>query len=336
MKILQTKLWWVWAPVVFTFQIYAQSDWTDKSPHKTDFITVNGVKLHYLDWGGKGETMLFLHGMGDTAHIFDDLAPRFTNQFRVLGLTWRGHGQSEKPESGYDTGTLVEDFQHFLDALKIERVILVGHSLAGDQLTRFAGVHPGRVINLVYLDAAQDRACLPEIMKHRPPELSPAKADMEPLDSFRQWVSRMSFWSDAWEANLREIMVFSADGKILKEVKPGKVTRLLMQGTVDSHPDYTKIRSPALNIAVVGFSSRLSNFVQTLPDATRAKAEGALSKVKDFQQQQIERFHKELPSARVVVLTNADHHCFIDREDEVLREMREFLRGSGKSPHKSD
>ena len=78
----------------------AQSDWTDKSPHKSRFITVNGVRLHYLDWGGKGDTMLFLHGLGDTAHIYDDLAPKFTNQFRVLGLTRRGHGQSEKPEAG--------------------------------------------------------------------------------------------------------------------------------------------------------------------------------------------------------------------------------------------
>lgn len=47
----------------------AQSDWTDKSPHKAGFITVNGVKLHYLDWGGMGDTMLFLHGIGDTQNF---------------------------------------------------------------------------------------------------------------------------------------------------------------------------------------------------------------------------------------------------------------------------
>src|SRR5215216_5458467 len=112
----------------------AESDWKDKSPHQTGFISANGVRLHYLDWGGKGETMLFLHGLGDTPHIFDDLAPAFTNHFRVLGLTLRGHGQSEKPDTGYDTATLVEDLCQFLDALKIERVLLVGHSFAGDQL----------------------------------------------------------------------------------------------------------------------------------------------------------------------------------------------------------
>jgi non-heme chloroperoxidase len=304
----------------------AESDWKDKSPHKSGFISANGVRLHYLDWGGKGETMLFLHGLGDSPHIFDHLAPKFTNQFRVLALTRRGHGQSEKPETGYDTGTLVEDIRQFLDALKIERVILVGHSLAGDELTRFAGVHSDRVIKLVYLDAAADRASFRELHKQVPPELSPAKSDLESLDSFRRWVSRMSFWSEAWEANLREIMVFSPDGKILREAKSGKASRLLIQGTIDSHPDYTKIRSPALSIAVVGFSSRASDVVKSLPDSTRAKAEASLTKLRQFQQQQIERFRKETPNGRVVVFTNADHHCFIERESEVVREMQEFLR----------
>ena len=49
-------------PLAFIVQVNAQSNWTDKSPHKTEFITVNGVRLHYLDWGGKGDTILFLHG----------------------------------------------------------------------------------------------------------------------------------------------------------------------------------------------------------------------------------------------------------------------------------
>src|SRR5213592_1719977 len=118
----QTKIWWVVMPMVIAVSVGAQSDRTDKSPHKPGFLTVNNVKLHYLDWGGNGDTLLFLHGMGDTAHIYDALAPRFTNQFRVLGLTRRGHGESQVPESGYDTATRVEDIRQFLDALNISRV----------------------------------------------------------------------------------------------------------------------------------------------------------------------------------------------------------------------
>jgi hypothetical protein len=121
----------------------AVAQWADRSPHKSGFVTVNGVKLHYLDWGGKGETLLFLHGLGDSAHIFDDIAPKFTDHFRVLALTRRGHGLSDKPQTGYETSTLVEDIRQFLDALKIKRVSLVGHSMADKEMTLFAGLYPG-------------------------------------------------------------------------------------------------------------------------------------------------------------------------------------------------
>jgi pimeloyl-ACP methyl ester carboxylesterase len=319
------NLLWGCLAAALPFALNTDSEWIDRSPHKSGFLTVNKVRLHYLDWGGKGQTILFLHGLGDTAHIFDDLAPKFINQFRVLGLTRRGHGQSEKPETGYDTATLVEDIRQFVDALKIESVVLVGHSLAGDELTRFAGEHPGRVVKLVYLDAAADRADLPEFMKQSPPELSSAKSDMESLDSFRRWVSRMSFWSEAWEANLREMMVFSPDGKILREAKPGKVSRLLMEGTKDSHPNYSKIRSPALSIAAVGVSSKVSDVVKALPESAKAKAEDYLSRLRQFQRQEIERFRKEIPNGRIIELSNTDHYCFIQRENEVVGEMREFL-----------
>src|ERR1044071_9600060 len=101
----------------------------DKSPHKSDFVHVNGIKLHYLDWGGEGEILLFLAGMGCNAHIFDDFAPRFADKFHIMALTRRGHGESDHPETGYDVDTLTEDIRQFVDALGIEKVILAGHSM---------------------------------------------------------------------------------------------------------------------------------------------------------------------------------------------------------------
>lgn len=302
----------------------ALGNWTDKSPHKSEFINVNSVRLHYLDWGGKGETMLFLHGLGDNPHIFDDLAPKFTNRFRVVGLTRRGHGQSEMPETGYDTATLVEDIRQFLDALKIERVVLVGHSIAGDELSRFAVVHPDRVIKLVYLDAAYDRTRMPEISKQSPPELSPAKTDMESLDGARRWMKRMNnSWSEAWEASLRG--QFSPDGKtFLNGAEKSRTARLVIQGTFEAHADYAKIRAPALGFAVLNYN-KYADFAKSLPDPARKKAEEYLSGATQFQKQELEHFRKEIPNGKVIVFTDTDHHCFIQREDEVVREMRSFL-----------
>ena len=299
--------------------------WEDLSPHRSAFLKVNGVKLHFLDWGGHGQPVLLLHGLGDTAHIFDDLAPGLTGSFHVIGLTRRGHGQSEKPETGYDTATLVEDIRQFLDALKIDRVILIGHSLAGDEMTRFATVHPQRVIKLVYLDAAYDRARIKETLAKMPPELSQAKADLLSLDTFRQWVSRISFWSPAWEANAREMMRLSPDLKIVGEVKPAKVSRLLIEGTQQSKPDYKRVRAPALNLAATGVSSKVTNLVHALPAPRREAVEDYLRHVNNLKALQIERFRNEIPNGTVIELTDTDHHCFIQRQVEVIEHIHKFL-----------
>ena len=57
---------------------------------QSDFVLANGIRLHYLDWGGSGPTLIFLTGMGSTAYIFGKIAPRFTDRFRLLALTRRG------------------------------------------------------------------------------------------------------------------------------------------------------------------------------------------------------------------------------------------------------
>ena len=137
----------------------ATSDKTAAERPASQFANVNGVKLQYLDWGGKGEALLFLASLGGTAADFQPLAVRFTDRFHVLGLTRRGQGESAKPDTGYDTSQLVEDIKTFLDQRKVRRATLVGYSMAGNELTEFASLYPRRVIKLVYLDAAYD---LPE------------------------------------------------------------------------------------------------------------------------------------------------------------------------------
>lgn len=59
----------------------ANPRWVDTSPHRVEFVTVGpGVRLEVLDWGGKGPPMLFLAGLDDTGHEFDDFAPKWTNR----------------------------------------------------------------------------------------------------------------------------------------------------------------------------------------------------------------------------------------------------------------
>lgn len=127
------------------------------APLPDRFVTVNDVRLHYLDWGGDGPPLLFLTPLGgDLIEQFGSLAPQFTDRFHVLGLTRRGQAPSDAPASGYDVGSLVGDIVGFLDTMRIDAAHIAGHSIAGSEMTQLAGLHPSRVTSLVYLDAAVD------------------------------------------------------------------------------------------------------------------------------------------------------------------------------------
>jgi pimeloyl-ACP methyl ester carboxylesterase len=69
--------------------------WSDTVAHKSGFVIANGIRLHYLDWGGLGPVLILIHGGLDNAHIFDDLAPAFSDHFRVIAYDLRGHGHSD-------------------------------------------------------------------------------------------------------------------------------------------------------------------------------------------------------------------------------------------------
>ncbi len=146
------------------------------------FIAVNGVTLHHVDWGGRGGVLLFLTGIGDNIHRFDPFAPYFTNHWHVIGYSRRGQGQSDKPPSGYDTNTLVEDLRAFLDTNHIASVDLIGHSMAGTEMTVFTTRYPSRVKHVVYLDAAYDYAAGREVAEQIGLTAKPGPSPLEQLN----------------------------------------------------------------------------------------------------------------------------------------------------------
>src|SRR5580658_9229787 len=69
----------------------ANDGYIDQAPHRVGFVTVaKGVRLEYLDFGGTGEPLVLLAGIGNTAHAYDDFAPGFTDRFHVIAITRRG------------------------------------------------------------------------------------------------------------------------------------------------------------------------------------------------------------------------------------------------------
>ena len=136
----------------------AESSWRrDRTPHTIQFVTVEeNVKLEVVDWGGSGRPLILLAGGNNTVHSFDKFAPKLTTAYRAYGITRRGSGTSSAPpptRANYAADRLGDDILAVIAALKLDRPILVGHSLAGEELSSVGSRHPEKVAGLIYLDA---------------------------------------------------------------------------------------------------------------------------------------------------------------------------------------
>ncbi|HEV8413578.1 MAG TPA: alpha/beta hydrolase [Bryobacteraceae bacterium] len=145
-------------PITFR-RATSKTAWKDPSPHSIRFVTVGaGVKLEVLDWGGTGRPVLLLAGNGNTAHVFDPLAGKLAATYHVYGLTRRGFGASSKPPSGYDADRLADDVLEAMDLLRLKKPVLIGHSIAGGELSSIGSRHADKVAGLIYLDSGYSYA----------------------------------------------------------------------------------------------------------------------------------------------------------------------------------
>jgi pimeloyl-ACP methyl ester carboxylesterase len=95
----------------------------------------NNVKLEVLDWGGSGRALVLLTGLGNNAHVYDKFAPELTASYHVYGITRRGFGSSSSPATGYSADRLGDDVLAVINSLNLNRPVLVGHSIAGEELS---------------------------------------------------------------------------------------------------------------------------------------------------------------------------------------------------------
>ena len=132
------------------------TEWQDTTPHKIHYVEMDDkIKLEVVDWGGEGTPLIFLAGLTLNAHTFDYLAPRFTDSYRVIGVTRVGHGSSESRKEDFSTARLVKDIINVIDDMNINSAIFAGHSIAGGELNHLGRHFPERVKGLIYIDALQ-------------------------------------------------------------------------------------------------------------------------------------------------------------------------------------
>jgi len=301
----------------------------DTSPHKSDFVHVNGINLHYLDWGGEGEVIIFLAGLGNSAHGYDRIAPRFVDQFRVLALTRRGHAESDTPESGYDLDTLVEDILAFMDALQVKKAILAGHSFGGVELTRFTEKYPERVAKLIYLDAVYDPKGRKEILEGSPLHSIRPPIEQTEFVTVAEYIEYIKYlrpdlaqiWNEIHDTTTLFDLEKNADGKYVEKDFSSVAGQILESVTTYDHR-HANIQVPVLWFSAITNPMRPAYFTD---EQRKAADDFHHNQWLPYQQGEIEQFKQNVPQAKVIEIPNSNHACFISDEDLVYKEMRKFL-----------
>ncbi len=302
--------------------------WRDSSPHTVRMVAVApGASLEVLDWGGTGRPLVLLAGLHNTAHVFDDLALSFTDSFHVYAITRRGFGRSSQPPDS-DAATLVSDLRIVLDSLRLPRVILVGHSIAGEELTGFAVSYPDRCEALIYLDAAYDRsssALLKALAKlpwpARPPMTSADSASVAAVKAYYERTDGVRML----EGDARAVFRFDSAGRFVFEDSLAK----RMIGRLVSHlfsPPYQRLTCPSLAIyAVPDSPGALVPWYTLLDSAGRAQADRLLPLSQAWNRATRTQYRQNAPLAHIVEIHNAHHYVFESNRAQTLSAMRTFL-----------
>ena len=252
-----------------------------------------GVRLSYAERGDpKGPAIILLHGYSDSWFSFSLLLPLLPEKYHVFALDQRGHGSSDKPESGYEFRDLGRDVVAFLDAKGIRRATIVGHSMGSFAAQQVALFAPERVEKLVLIGSA---------------------TSMHRMDGKEEFITAVNGLSDP--ASLEFIRAFQEstvfrplpdgfmDRAIAESTKlPARVWKSLLRGffALPADPGLAKLPMPTL-------------LIWGDQDAV-------------FRRSAAEELARTIPGARFVVREGTGHAVHWEEPEAVAREIAGFLQ----------
>ena len=286
------------------------------------YIDLRGLPFHYRDWGGGGRPVLLLHGLASTCHIWDLVAPLLAEDFRVVALDQRGHGQSAQVEDGYDFATVSGDAAAFIESLGWERPVIVGHSWGADVALELAAAKPDMAAGLIFVDggtiepsarpgwsleqARQDMA--PPIFTGFTPEMMRARV----IEGARFGHNPSETVVEAVLANFRVL----EDGTIQSNLRRENHLRII-DALWEHRPSQLY---PTLQCPVLMLPAR-----QSTPDAMdrRFRREESIAKAASL-----------LPVSKTVWLEDSIHDVPLQRPELVANTIRDHIK-SGFFDHKA-
>jgi esterase len=144
------------AVLMLTFVLFTGGSYAQPVDH---FAMVNGLRIHYLDWGSSANPpLILLHGIARVARTFDHLVPHFSKSYHVIAVDMRGHGDSDwDPQGSYLVEDYVKDIEGLVAQLKLRNIVLWGNSTGGRVAQVFAGAHPELVSAVISEDVGPER-----------------------------------------------------------------------------------------------------------------------------------------------------------------------------------
>ncbi|MDA0815481.1 MAG: alpha/beta hydrolase [Chloroflexi bacterium] len=262
-------------------------------------VTINGLRLHYVDYGGPhpdAHTVVLLHGLTSAWGAMRRVAEGLTNEYRVVALDQRGHGESEwsAPDS-YTTDAYLSDLHQFIDHLGLDRVILIGQSMGGHHTIAFTARHPERLLASIAND------------------ISPAPGMGDTDFSDRYPGGRHPVWAtpEAWIAPRREQSPMTPEWA--HELAARELLHPVEGGYEPKHDPNAPMRwQPA----------DLWNEARTIQRPLLI-IRGGRSTVLDAQT--LQDMDMAIPGARSVTLEKAGHDTYSDMEHEWISMARAFL-----------
>jgi esterase len=271
-------------------------------------VIIGATRFHYLDWGGSGTPILFLHGGGINAHTWDCVAVMLSDRYRCVALDQRGHGDSEwSPVVDYRIAAHVGDIEGFVEAIGLERPIVVGQSMGGLNSVAYATRHGDQMRAMVIVDVAPEISA-PGAERIRAfsstPELDSPQAFLERAVKFNPIrdpaVLRRSLYY-----NLRETPAGKWTFKHDQRRRSDDAMRSFSEDRVRLASELSRIRCPTLVVR------------------------GALSDV--LSDDDAQKFARSLPDGRWVRVEKSGHNVQGDNPRALLDAMLAFFREAGIS-----
>ncbi|MBI3330122.1 MAG: alpha/beta hydrolase [Nitrospinae bacterium] len=276
---------------------------TQMQPHDKT-LTVDGLQLHYLDWGTAGKPpIVLLHGLRGHAHSWDSFSAAICEDYHVLALDQRGRGDSNWAKDGvYTTEAYVSDLLGFSEALKLGSFILVGHSMGGRNGIAFSARYPGKVQKLIIVDIGP--VSDPRGSERIRREIVEAPEQFDSFESALEQAAKQNPYAPP-EVLRRRVLYQTKprpDGTIGWRYDPA-IRELWRRGTRTSEdlwPPVRRITCPTL--IVRGVETDILN-----PEVAHQMLDA-------------------MPTARLVEIPRATHMVFEDNPDDFLAAVRDFLK----------